>query len=170
MIHAPMACGGEANGVRLLSPTGSDPVFDEQTYAQDLVLPLKLRHGIGYGLPSPDMPISPNPRVLLGRMGRSLAVIDLDARMSFAYVMNKMGDSTSGDLRARRRSSPPSTPGCPDLPHRSVLSADGVFRVAQVCTWHSDVLEHSDVPKHSGGRTSSVGFGPADEVVGAKGV
>ena len=102
MIHAPMACGGEANGVRLLSPTGSDPVFDEQTYAQDLVLPLKLRHGIGYGLPSPDMPISPNPRACYwGGWGGSLAVIDLDARMSFAYVMNKMGESTSGDLRAR---------------------------------------------------------------------
>ena len=40
LVHAPMACGGEANGVRLLSPTGADPVFDEQGYGQDLVLPL----------------------------------------------------------------------------------------------------------------------------------
>jgi CubicO group peptidase (beta-lactamase class C family) len=100
-IHAPMACGGEANGVRLLSPTGADPVFDEQIYAQDLVLPLKLRHGIGFGLPSPDMPISPNPRACYwGGWGGSLAVIDLDARMTFSYVMNKMGETTSGDLRA----------------------------------------------------------------------
>ena len=101
MIHAPMACGGEANGVRLLSPSGADPVFDEQTYAQDLVLPLKLRHGIGFGLPSPDRPISPNPRACYwGGWGGSLAVIDLDARMTFAYVMNKMGEGTTGDLRA----------------------------------------------------------------------
>ena len=101
LIHAPMACGGEANGVRLLSPSGADPVFDEQTYAQDLVLPLKLRHGIGFGLPSPDMPISPNPRACYwGGWGGSLAVIDLDARMTFAYVMNKMGEGTTGDLRA----------------------------------------------------------------------
>ena len=101
MIHAPMACGGEANGVRLLSPSGVDPVFDEQTYTQDLVLPLKLRHGIGFGLPSPDMPISPNQRACYwGGWGGSLAVIDLDARMTFAYVMNKMGETTSGDLRA----------------------------------------------------------------------
>ncbi len=101
MIHAPMACGGEANGVRLLSPTGADPVFDEQIYAQDLVLPLKLRHGIGFGLPSPDMPISPNARACYwGGWGGSLAIVDLDARMTFAYVMNKMGETTSGDLRA----------------------------------------------------------------------
>ncbi|MDF2732363.1 MAG: putative esterase, partial [Desertimonas sp.] len=29
MIHAPMANGGAANGVQLLSPSGADPVFDE---------------------------------------------------------------------------------------------------------------------------------------------
>ena len=29
-----------------------------------------------------------------------MAVVDLDARMSFAYVMNKMGEGTTGDLRA----------------------------------------------------------------------
>jgi CubicO group peptidase (beta-lactamase class C family) len=100
-IHAPMACGGEANGVRLLSPTGADPVFDEQIYAQDLVLPLKVRLGIGFGLPSPDVPISPNPRACYwGGWGGSVAVVDLDARMTFAYVMNNMAESTTGDLRA----------------------------------------------------------------------
>jgi CubicO group peptidase (beta-lactamase class C family) len=100
-IHAPMACGGEARGVPLLSPTGADPVFDEQIYAQDLVLPVKVRHGIGFGLPSPDVPISPNPRACYwGGWGGSLAVIDLDARMTFSYVMNNMGETTTGDLRA----------------------------------------------------------------------
>jgi CubicO group peptidase (beta-lactamase class C family) len=101
LIHAPMACGGEANGVRLLSPSGADPVFDEQFYGDDLILPLKLRHGIGFGLPSPEMPLSPNPRACFwGGWGGSVAIIDLDARMTFAYVMNKMGEGTIGDLRA----------------------------------------------------------------------
>jgi CubicO group peptidase (beta-lactamase class C family) len=100
-IHAPMACGGQVNGVRLLSPSGADPVFDEQTYAQDLILPLKVRHGIGFGLPSPELPISPNQRACFwGGWGGSVAIIDLDARMTFAYVMNKMGEGTVGDLRA----------------------------------------------------------------------
>jgi len=100
MIHAPMACGGEANGVRLLSATGADPVFDEQTYAKDLVLPLKLRHGIGFGLPSAEMPISPSERACFwGGWGGSIIVIDLDQRMTYSYVMNRMGEGTTGDLR-----------------------------------------------------------------------
>ncbi len=100
MIHAPMACGGEANGVRLLSATGADPVFDEQSYAQDLVLPLKLRHGIGFGLPSAEMPISPSERACFwGGWGGSIIVIDLDQRMTYSYVMNRMGEGTTGDLR-----------------------------------------------------------------------
>jgi len=100
MIHAPMACGGEVNGVRLLSATGADPVFDEQTYAQDLVLPLKLRHGIGFGLPSAEMPISPSERACFwGGWGGSIIVIDLDQRMTYSYVMNRMGEGTTGDLR-----------------------------------------------------------------------
>ena len=102
MIHAPMACGGAANGVRLLSPSGADPVFDEQIYAQDLVLPTEAapRHRVRT-CPVRDMPISPNERACFwGGWGGSLAVIDLDARMTFAYVMNKMGEGTIGDLRA----------------------------------------------------------------------
>jgi CubicO group peptidase (beta-lactamase class C family) len=100
-IHAPMANGGQVDGVRLLSPTCADPVFDEQVYGQDLVLPLTLRHGIGFGLPCPEMPMSPNARACFwGGWGGSLALIDLDARMTFAYVMNRMGEGTTGDLRA----------------------------------------------------------------------
>jgi CubicO group peptidase (beta-lactamase class C family) len=102
-IHAPMACGGAANGVRLLSPMGVDPAFEEQVYAEDLVLGIKVRHGIGFGLPSPEMPISPNRRACgWGGWGGSLVIIDLDARMTFAYVMNKMGEGTTGDTRAAK--------------------------------------------------------------------
>jgi CubicO group peptidase (beta-lactamase class C family) len=96
-----MACGGEANGVRLLSPKGIEPVFDEQTYGQDLVLPIVVRHGIGFGLPSPEVPISPSERACFwGGWGGSVVLIDLDQRMSFAYMMTKMGEGTVGDLRA----------------------------------------------------------------------
>ena len=31
--------------------------------------------------------------------GGSLCVNDLDARMTFAYVMNRMGEGTTGDVR-----------------------------------------------------------------------
>ena len=34
-----------------------------------------------------------------GGWGGSLVVVDLDARMVVAYVMNKMGEGTLGDFR-----------------------------------------------------------------------
>ena len=75
-------------------------MFREQCNAQDLILPVPVRHGIGFGLASEMMPL-PNPRTAFwGGWGGSLAVIDVDARVSFAYVMNKMGEGTVGDLRA----------------------------------------------------------------------
>jgi CubicO group peptidase (beta-lactamase class C family) len=37
-----------------------------------------------------------------GGWGGSLVVNDLDASMTYAYVMNKMSDTTTGDSRAGR--------------------------------------------------------------------
>jgi CubicO group peptidase (beta-lactamase class C family) len=102
-VHAPMACGGEANGIRLLSEKTIAAVFDEQCNGVDLVLGMPLRHGIGFGLPLPQAPIGPNPRTCFwGGWGGSLALVDLDARISYSYVMNKMGEGTVGDLRGVR--------------------------------------------------------------------
>ncbi len=99
-VHTPMACGGEANGVRLLGKETIDAVFDEQCNGTDLVLQVPLRHGIGFGLQVAGLAMSPNERVCFwGGWGGSLAIIDLDARMSFSYVMNKMGEGTVGDMR-----------------------------------------------------------------------
>jgi CubicO group peptidase (beta-lactamase class C family) len=99
-VHTPMACGGEANGVRLLGKETIDAVFDEQCNGIDLVLGVPLRHGIGFGLSIEGMPVSLNPRTCFwGGWGGSLAIIDLENRMSFSYVMNKMGEGTVGDDR-----------------------------------------------------------------------
>ena len=47
-----------------------------------------------------DTPLSPNPRTCFwGGWGGSLVVVDLDAALSVAYVMNKMGEGTPGDFR-----------------------------------------------------------------------
>ena len=59
-----------------------------------------LRLGIGYGLSAPEIPIGPNPRTCFwGGWGGSLVVNDLDARLTIAYVMNRMGEGTVGDDR-----------------------------------------------------------------------
>ncbi len=92
--------GGELNGVRVMSEAGIARIFEEQTYGQDLVLPATFKLGIGYGLNCPEIPISPNPRACFwGGWGGSLCINDLDARMTFAYVMNRMGEGTTGDVR-----------------------------------------------------------------------
>ena len=86
-----LACGGEARGVRLLSEAGCAAVFEEQANGSDRCLGVPMRVGMGYGLPSPAMPLSPNARTCYwGGRGGSLVVVDLDARMAVAYVMNQM--------------------------------------------------------------------------------
>jgi CubicO group peptidase (beta-lactamase class C family) len=95
-----LACGGEVNGTRLLSAATCDLVFREQCDGTDLVLGVPLRHGIGYGLPGELLPL-PNPRTCFwGGWGGSLIIVDLDARMTVSFVMNRMGEGTTGDDRA----------------------------------------------------------------------
>jgi CubicO group peptidase (beta-lactamase class C family) len=99
-IQTALANGGEAGGVRLLSPAGCEVVFREQARGVDLVLGVPIRFGIGFGLNGEEMPISPNPRTCFwGGWGGSIVTIDLDARMVVTYVMNRMGEGTLGDER-----------------------------------------------------------------------
>ena len=99
-VHSALACGGTVDGVRLLSEAGVRRVLEEQTSGIDRVLNVPARFGMGFGLPHPNMPLSPNPNVFFwGGWGGSLAIIDLDARVSIAYVMNRMAPDMMGDVR-----------------------------------------------------------------------
>jgi CubicO group peptidase (beta-lactamase class C family) len=99
-VQSVLACGGEIDGVRILSESGCGVVLDEQSHNPDLVLQLPIRFGMGYGLTSDAMPLGPNPRTCFwGGWGGSLVLIDMDARMCIAYVMNRMGEGTVGDFR-----------------------------------------------------------------------
>ncbi len=100
-IHSMVANGGVVDGVRILSACACERIFEQQTYGMDLVLGRVIRQGLGFGLISPEMPLSPNPRSCywFGR-GGSLGLIDCDARMSFGYVVNRMEESTMDDTRA----------------------------------------------------------------------
>ncbi len=100
----PVSLRGTADGVRLLSPETVDLIFVEQSRGTDQVLKVPLRFGIGFGLADPD-----NVRALpggtvcwWGGWGGSLVVMDLDRRATFAYVMNKMGQGTTGTARSNR--------------------------------------------------------------------
>ena len=99
-VHAAIANGGSLDGVELLSQKTIDRIYDEQIEMVDQILGVKMRLGIGFGLMNETIPLSQNPRSCFwGGWGGSVAVIDQDARMSVAYVMNKMADALVGDLR-----------------------------------------------------------------------
>jgi CubicO group peptidase (beta-lactamase class C family) len=98
-VHSALANGGTIDGVKLVSPAIIDTILEEQTNGIDLVLGMPIRFGMGYGLKSDMLPIGPNERLFYwGGWGGSLALIDVDARLTVSYVMNKMGDGM-GDLR-----------------------------------------------------------------------
>lgn len=101
LVQSVVSNGGAAGGVDLVSPGVLERVFDVQAAGRDLVLGVGVTFGVGYGLNAPRRPIAPNRRVCYwGGWGGSIAVNDLDARMTMAYVMNRMGEGTVGDDRA----------------------------------------------------------------------
>ena len=101
LLQSIISHGGETQGKRFLSAAGVEKLFEVQADGVDLVLGTPSRFGMGYGLNSEHTPISPNPRACFwGGWGGSLIVNDLDANMSFAYVMNRMGAGTVGDMRS----------------------------------------------------------------------
>jgi len=100
-ITAALACGGELDGVRLLSENAIKRSIEEQSYGTDLVLNVPIRFGLGWGLQSKETPIGPNPNLFYwGGYGGSVVAVDLDAKMSFSYVMNKMVSTLTGDPRS----------------------------------------------------------------------
>ena len=83
-LQSAVACGGEVDGVRLLSPRTIDRIFEVQSHGIDLVIGIPSKWGVGYGR-------SPEGRgCAVGGYGGPLVVIDADRRMTFAYVMNRM--------------------------------------------------------------------------------
>ena len=99
-VHAMLANGGSLDGVRILSPEGVDRIFVEQCHQTDAVLGVRMRLGTGFGLMNDLVPLSPNPRSCFwGGWGGSICVVDVDAGVSAAYVMNKMATGLVGDMR-----------------------------------------------------------------------
>ena len=99
-VHAMLANGGTLDGVTILSPEGVDRIFVEQCHQTDAVLGVKMRLGTGFGLMNDLIPLSANPRSCFwGGWGGSICVVDVDAGVSIAYVMNKMAGGLVGDMR-----------------------------------------------------------------------
>ncbi|MBA2609051.1 MAG: beta-lactamase family protein [Actinobacteria bacterium] len=100
-VQSVVSHGGEIDGKRYISAEGLERIFEVQMSGQpDLVLGVAITLGIGYGLISDAMPVAPTKRgCFWGGYGGSVVVNDLENRMTVAFVMNKMGGTTTGDAR-----------------------------------------------------------------------
>jgi CubicO group peptidase (beta-lactamase class C family) len=99
-IHMILANGGIASGKRFLSEAGCRKALEPQIEGTDLILGQPVKYGMGFGLPGPMIPL-PNPNTIFwGGYGGSLVIIDMDARATLAYAMNRMARTTTGDTRA----------------------------------------------------------------------
>jgi CubicO group peptidase (beta-lactamase class C family) len=100
-LQAPLACKGSAFGVDLMSAETATSVMTPRISGTDLVLGVPLSFGLGFGLVSELVPLSPNKNACFwGGWGGSNILVDQDAQMSVAFVMNKMHDGVMGDPRS----------------------------------------------------------------------
>lgn len=99
---ASVLASDQVDSIRLLTSPTIKKAFQEQCHGTDLVLMLPVRWALGFFLVSKEMPFGPNPRTLfIGGGGGSAVLIDRDAGLSLAYVMNNcLGAVTEGDDRA----------------------------------------------------------------------
>jgi CubicO group peptidase (beta-lactamase class C family) len=94
--------GGRVDTTELVSSDALASIFEQQSDGIDLVLGVPLRFGIGFGLPKLETAAYiPSGRVCFwGGWGGSLIVMDLDRRLTFSYMMNKMGPGVVGSERS----------------------------------------------------------------------
>lgn len=99
-VHAILANGGVAKGKRFMSEAGCRKALELQIEGTDLVMNVPARFGMGFGLSGGLIPLPNANSMFWGGYGGSLAIIDMDAKTSFGYAMNRMVGTTTGDLRA----------------------------------------------------------------------
>ena len=90
-VYAALANGGSLDGVQVLTPETVEAARDERSLGLDRVLPIVSRFGLGFGLPTEEEPIGPNPSAFgHAGAGGSYGMADPESRMSFGYTMNLM--------------------------------------------------------------------------------
>ena len=103
-VQTVLANLGAANGKRIISEAGARRALELQIDNVDLVFGTPIKFGLGYGLPGEAFQMLPHrdASCFWGGWGGSIVMIDMEARACIAYVPNKMGNGTMGDLRGFR--------------------------------------------------------------------
>jgi CubicO group peptidase (beta-lactamase class C family) len=100
-FYGALACGGELEGVHVMSSAQIQRSYEEQSYGPDAVMyGLPSRFGLGYRLSHSAAQYGPNPHTF-GHTGAggSLGIAEPDARIGFGYTMNQMGTHMFVDPR-----------------------------------------------------------------------
>lgn len=108
-VGAILACGGELNGVKILSNSTVENSLIEQIYNKDKMSlgGPKARWGLGWHLEFPDeerhgeLAIG-SKTFHWGGWGGSKCIMDYQKQVSVGYAMNKMGPSVGADIRVPR--------------------------------------------------------------------
>ncbi len=102
-LMAALACDGEVDGVRLLTPATVAEASRERIAGQDLVLPYWLSWGAGFMRNRERHMYGPGERTFgHSGWGGSCAFADPERRLSAAYTMNKQDAELVGDSRSKR--------------------------------------------------------------------
>lgn len=102
-VGAALACGGTLDDVSLLNVDTIERAMREQCHGVDLILGEEIRWAQGVELSTTKRALGPNPRTFSwGGAGGSMLVVDLDAKISWAYVMNR-GSQGAHFMDARNR-------------------------------------------------------------------
>jgi CubicO group peptidase (beta-lactamase class C family) len=102
-IYGALACGGEVEGARVLSPASIDRARSEQCAGVDPLLGAPMRMGLGFWLTQryeSRFAFGPNDGAF-GHPGAggSVGFADPSARLGFGYVTNRMGSDIAIDPR-----------------------------------------------------------------------
>lgn len=90
-VQAVVSHGGEVGGVRLLSPSTLERVWEVQATGTDLVLGVPLTFGLGYGLATPAASALPGGRMCWWTgYGGAIVVNDATTRTTLAYAPNRL--------------------------------------------------------------------------------
>jgi CubicO group peptidase (beta-lactamase class C family) len=103
-IYGAFARGGELDGVRLISPAAIEHMITEQHNMTELLQDRPYHQALGLLLNSPNaVYMGPNPRAFGHHgIGGSIGFADPDAKIGFAYAINKMHSVGTNGPRAAR--------------------------------------------------------------------
>lgn len=100
-LQTPLANGGSAFGVDLVSAATAASIMQGRISGEDLALKMPLTFGLGFALNDGPVPLSPNRNSCWwGGWGGSMIIVDQDAHVAVAFVMNRMYPTLIGDTRA----------------------------------------------------------------------